>query len=155
MTETAMIALVILVGSFSVLIVTILTRGTNSALRLWAGLGPLLGAITTFYFTDKTGNEIVTLTEANAALTGENEFVALRIDEEVDGILNELSAARENVAASSMLLVRGEGAREISQATERVASSADRALAAIETSVGELRHVPSIAREAIRSPPPA
>ena len=57
LSDTLIIALVMIGGTFAILITTILRRGIDDALKLWGVLGPLVLAIVTFYFADKSNTE--------------------------------------------------------------------------------------------------
>ena len=88
MNDATVIAVIILVGMFLVLIVTILKSGVDAALRLWSGMGALtgvaLGSIITFYFT-------------NQAFTEERDRTNTEISERVAGISEGLKEAQETV----------------------------------------------------------
>lgn len=73
MTESTIIALVILVLVFFTMTITILKAGVEAAIRIWSVMGALtgvaFGAITTFYFTDQVRKqEVAALTTRATSL---------------------------------------------------------------------------------------
>ena len=93
MDETAIIALVILGGSFLALTVTIFTRGVDAAMKVWAALGPIVVLIATFYFTDKHKQEQI------AAIDKKNQEQITSIARAANRISDSVTAARESIAS--------------------------------------------------------
>lgn len=70
MTDSLIVALVILVGVFLVMIVTIIRAGHEAAIKMWGVMGALtgvaFGAITTYYFTDQVRKHEIATVRADA-----------------------------------------------------------------------------------------
>jgi hypothetical protein len=63
MSDATIVALVILVGVFILMSVTVLKAGAEAAIKMWGVMGALtgvaFGAITSYYFTNKTHEETI------------------------------------------------------------------------------------------------
>src|SRR5436305_8209409 len=63
MSEATIVALVILIGVFVLMAITIWKAGTDAAIKLWGVMGALtgvaFGAITSYYFTSKISENTV------------------------------------------------------------------------------------------------
>lgn len=72
MSESLIVAMVILIGVFVVMIVTIVRSGHEAAIQMWGVMGALtgvaFGAITTYYFTDQVHKREVAAIRADATL---------------------------------------------------------------------------------------
>lgn len=69
MSETTIIALVIIGGVFVVMSITILKAGIDAAIKLWSVMGALtgiaFGSITTFYFADRSHQQEIRQVQGN------------------------------------------------------------------------------------------
>ena len=69
--EAAVIAIVLLVGVFTLIAIALFKSGVEGALKLWSGMGAVtgvaIGAIVSFYFTDQLNREEIDGLEAARA----------------------------------------------------------------------------------------
>jgi hypothetical protein len=106
MSDTTIIALVIIIGIFFLMFGAIFKGGIDGAVKIWSLLGVAFGAIISFYFTDKVKNrEIAAVTaQAETKLAQLNDrvaatFAAVKADKlEYDSQVNKVL---ENVKPTS------------------------------------------------------
>ena len=72
MDNTTLVAIIILVGIFGLMAIVLLKWGVDAALKIWGVLGVVLGAIVSFYFTDRVKEtEVAQVSEKAADELGE------------------------------------------------------------------------------------
>lgn len=65
MDNTTIVAILIVLGTFSLTFTALLKHGTEEAIKMWSVLGVVFGAITAHYFTDKQNEtEVSTLQDS-------------------------------------------------------------------------------------------
>lgn len=72
MSEAAIIAIVILVGVFILMLMTIMKAGVDAAIKMWNGMGAItgvaFGAITVFFFTTELKEQQIKTLETKVAM---------------------------------------------------------------------------------------
>lgn len=96
--ETALIAVIIIIGIFVLMVVSILKGGIDGAIKMWSLLGVAFGAIISFYFADKVKQkEIATLHyQAQSEVSQANEIANLAI-EKLSYVKNTQDLYRKNL----------------------------------------------------------
>lgn len=112
MSEATIVALVIMIGVFLTMIVTIIKSGPEAAIKMWGVMGALtgvaFGAITSFYFTTEANqNEIAALKLAK----GELEYQLAEFDVR-DGDIDLPTVALDANVESDSTAVAAEVAAE-------------------------------------------
>jgi len=112
MNDATIIAVIILVGVFVLIAITIVSAGVEAAIKLWGIMGALtgvaFGAITSYYFTNKSNQQeirqaqdqkqaaVLALNKAVSKAAQANEFVASLTSALKEGMIEgHYKAARE------------------------------------------------------------
>lgn len=101
MDNTTIIAIVIFAGVFVLMVVTIIKDGVQGAIKLWSVMGALtgiaFGSITSYYFTNKSNQQIVQKANASAEMANQNLKVT---KEELEKTRQEAAQFSSTVLAS-------------------------------------------------------
>lgn len=133
MDNATVIAIVILIGVFVLMIVTIIKSGVDAAIKLWGVMGALtgvaFGAITSFYFTNKINRQEI----QSAYLQKEKAVMALndaaQKAEEANRFVNPLAQALKDGNMSASLFDSGKLSAGAKQKRLELADSAQKAAA--------------------------
>jgi hypothetical protein len=149
MSETTVVALVILVGVFVLMSITVLKAGVDAAIKMWGVMGAItgvaFGAITTYYFSDQVRKREIasierTVTQLQTALASTTKKAT-----DAENLVTPFYAAFRGDKASgtafpvSFNLTESIPSGERKVLTERL-QQATKLLGEIQE-VGEVRHI--------------
>src|SRR5699024_8618427 len=88
MSETGVIALTVVVGTFAILGMTIVIRGVDDSIKVWGSLGVAFGAIISFYFTSNIKDQ--SRRHAVAAVKAANDAEVASLKERISAFSSSL-----------------------------------------------------------------